>query len=637
MSKIEFAGRLGGVDTGQLRRAVTTATARRRRSAAWTSCRGWSPTCCGSAAYRHATSSPAPTSIEASAERRSSSRSIRARARPSVAIEVVGTPTVSRPELLRRLGLAPGAPYQPDALTTRHRIDTSTGGGRPATTRPSGGRHPAADDDRVANLTLAVTPGPHVRVVFTGDPLAVGPAARTWCRSSRKDRSTKTCSRTRPIGSRIAFAARGIATPRLRTRGSNRRRAADYIRRATRARNIASNGSRSRGNRSVPIGRLEPALRLRDGAPFFRGQLDADRRRFKDLYRGRGFAAVRVQKRTQEPERAASGRCAGRPSCVRIGIIEGRADGRRQRADRGQRVGRRRRRWAGPRSAARASLPRCAGSADRDAIQLAYANRGYQVGHRRRAAGFSADRTQANPVFVVREGPRIFVDHVLIAGNVRTSSETIERELRLKPGDPLSLAAVEESQRRLAALQLFRRAPRFPSSAHGDETTRDLLVTVEEAPPTTLEEGGGVEGRLRVVPATPAAGRREVRGRPAGVHQVARRNLFGKNRSVNLFASVSLHPPKSGVGIEASTIGYGFPEYRVLGTFHEPRLFSTAVDAVVTGGFEQQIRSSFNFARRERHAPRWRDEYGAHSASAPPTSSSTRTVRRQRHARRTSR
>jgi outer membrane protein assembly factor BamA len=47
-----------------------------------------------------------------------------------------------------------------------------------------------------------------------------------------------------------------------------------------------------------------------------------------------------------------------------------------------------------------------------------------------------------------------------------------------------------------------------------------------------------------------------------------------------------------------STIGYGFTEYRMLATFHEPRVVGTAVDGLVTGLVEQQIRSSFNLARR---------------------------------------
>jgi outer membrane protein insertion porin family len=43
---------------------------------------------------------------------------------------------------------------------------------------------------------------------------------------------------------------------------------------------------------------------------------------------------------------------------------------------------------------------------------------------------------------------------------------------------------------------------------------------------------------------------------------------------------------------------YGFSEYRILGTFREPRVMGTAADAFLTATVEQQMRTSFNFARR---------------------------------------
>src|SRR6185503_11898363 len=113
---------------------------------------------------------------------------------------------------------------------------------------------------------------------------------------------------------------------------------------------------------------------------------------------------------------------------------------------------------------------------DRDAIQVRYADLGFQSATVDSNPGLSADATRADVVFTVHEGPRLFVDHVLIVGNERTRTEMIERELQVKPGDPLGLAALTESQRRLAALGLFRRA-RITLVEHGDETTRDVLVT----------------------------------------------------------------------------------------------------------------------------------------------------------------
>src|SRR4029079_19012070 len=88
---------------------------------------------------------------------------------------------------------------------------------------------------------------------------------------------------------------------------------------------------------------------------------------------------------------------------------------------------------------------------------------------------------------------------------------------------------------------------------------------------------------------------------PRGSFAISRRNLFGKNRSVSLFTSVSVRLQKQQVFTDEdnlTTDQFAAPEYRAIGTYLEPRIFNTSADALITGTFEQQARSSFNFARR---------------------------------------
>ena len=139
---------------------------------------------------------------------------------------------------------------------------------------------------------------------------------------------------------------------------------------------------------------------------------------------------------------------------------------------------------------------------------------------------------------------------------------------------------------------MFRRT-RLTSVGHGDETRRDLVVTVEEAPVTTIGYGGGVEVEPRTVRADSGAVQ-ELQFAPRAFFETGRRNLFGKNRSVNVFTGVSVRTKPQ----ETGTSGYGPNEYRVLGTYREPRLFGTMADGLLTVTVEQQIRSSFNFARQ---------------------------------------
>jgi outer membrane protein assembly complex protein YaeT len=355
------------------------------------------------------------------------------------------------------------------------------------------------------------------------------------------------------------------------------------------------------GNSSIPIEELTPLLGTRVGQPFQAARLDTDVAAIQSLYRRRGFASVDVQSGIEVSTATAAGEV---PVLVRIII------GENAQSLVGSVT------FEGNSAISDAALAAGLGlepgrpffvtqmALDRDAVQLKYADAGFHGATVESNPGFSADGRRADVVFRVQEGPRLLVDHVLIVGNVRTRTATIEQELQLKPGDPLGLSAVNESQRRLAALGLFRRV-RLTQLAHGDETTRDLLVSVEEAPVTSIGFGPGLE----VVPLTrtgdDGVARPSIEVAPRGFFEIGRRNLFGKNRSVNLFTSLSLQSSKEVTGegtpdvpLTVDQAAFGFVEYRVLGTFREPRVFGLEADALLTATTEQQARTSFNFARR---------------------------------------
>ena len=72
----------------------------------------------------------------------------------------------------------------------------------------------------------------------------------------------------------------------------------------------------------------------------------------------------------------------------------------------------------------------------------------------------------------VVEGPQIIVDHVIIAGNRRISTETIEREIMLRPGEPYGESAVVQSRINLNRLELFRRVQIECACAFRRDTSR---------------------------------------------------------------------------------------------------------------------------------------------------------------------
>ncbi len=516
-------------------------------------------------------------------------------------VVIAGVPTVARADLLSRLGVAAGAPYQREALNGRiekYLDDRRSKGYYEAKILPV---VRLSADQRIADLTLTVAPGPRVRVVFVGDPLPsdrraeLVPVEREGSvdEDLLEDSSNRIEEYLRVQGYRDAKA------PHARAESGNELVITFSVAKGPQFRAFTMEVS---GNASIPLTDFAAGLRLKEGALFSESRLDADVLAIENLYRRRGFTSAKARAAVEPVPGGATA------TEVRVAVRIVITEGVRTTVEAVTFEGNRALDEAALRGRVRsqpgeAFVPNLT-AVDRDAIQLAYQNLGYESGTVEVKPRFRQDGTRVTLVFDVREGPQVFVDHVLIVGNVRTRRQTIERELQVKHGDPFSLEAINASQRRLAALGLFRRA-RITELRHGDETLRDLLVTVEEAPPTTIGYGGGLEGRLRVVRRAEDGGvaAEQFEVAPRAFFDAGRRNLFGKNRSVNLFASVSLHPKDSPffAGQPASTSsdgGYGLTEYRLVGTFREPRVFDTVADANINITFEQQIRSSFNFARR---------------------------------------
>jgi len=359
------------------------------------------------------------------------------------------------------------------------------------------------------------------------------------------------------------------------------------------------------GTTAVPLADLERLVPIERGQPYVEAAASAAATAIRDAYRARGFTRTTAQIAVTELEPAGA---TDRTVAVRFNVAEGPRTIVASIAFEGNQVL--------PDAQLHELMTTAPGrpysEADivtaRDRIDLEYRNRGYENVMVDPIVGLADGGTRADVRFDIVEGLQVIVDDVIIVGNQRTSTETIERELLLRPGEPLGFSARIESQQRLAALGLFRRVV-IEELRQGGQQRRDVLVQVEEAPPTTIDYGGGVEGGLRLRP-TGERGRAEERFElaPRGFFQVGRRNLGGKNRAVNLFTRVSLRArdtivsdrdPLDDRAFEGS---YGFNEYRVLATYREPRAFATRTDVLFTGILDQAIRSSFNFITREARA-----------------------------------
>lgn len=354
--------------------------------------------------------------------------------------------------------------------------------------------------------------------------------------------------------------------------------------------------TRMSGNSSVSAAELEPLLGLPPGELFTDARLDAAESAVRRAYLDRGFPDVRVSSAVEEAGDAASSGDARSDRVVepRLAVIEG------------ERFTVASVRFEGREALTEGAVLEASGLTEAtpfvatrvitasDAIESLYQRSGYRDVRVVPSVARSGLSGGVDVLFRIVEGPRTVTDRVIVTGNRRISTDTIRREIALDAGAPLGVDQLVEIQRRVAALGLFRRVQVSEATQPGS-TSRDVVVTVDEAAPTTIGYGGGIEVGTQSVSSTDSTDER-LRLAWRTFFQIGRRNLFGKNRSVNLFTRASLR--RKNIALTPDDESLGFNEYRVIGSFQEPRLFDTFANGQISGFLEQTIRASFSFARK---------------------------------------
>jgi outer membrane protein assembly factor BamA len=453
--------------------------------------------------------------------------------------------------------------------------------------------------DGTAYVTVNIALGPHVVVAFAGDPLPESEQARLVpVREEGSVDEDLLEDSSRAI--QDYFLARGhrdVSVPYTSVEKGGELVITFTV---TRGPRYVVDTVTIAGQLAVTAAEIREALGVEEGSPFVQPALASGVIAIQNIYRSRGFIRAQVTPVTSvippfspdDPDRRIN---------VSVGVVEGPRTTVRTVTFQGNTV------------LAEASLYDLITTApgrafadidvanDRDRIELEYRNRGYDSIVMSAETRLADNDTQADITFTTSEGPQVLVDDVIIVGNDRTDTRTIERELLVRAGEPLGYSALIESRTRVMALGLFTTV-QIEALGEAGATRRDLLVRVEEAPPTEVSGGGGLEGGvfLRIGEDGQAEERFELA--PRGFFQITRRNLWGKNRAATLFTRVSLRSrdrvTETGGGGLVTDSSYGFHEYRVVGTFREPRIFDSAADVLFTVSAEQARRSSYEFDRR---------------------------------------
>jgi len=464
-----------------------------------------------------------------------------------------------------------------------------------ALVRPApGGTSPAGDP--LVDVAITIEPGPLVTLRFEGDPIPEARRAELVpvAREASVDEDLLEDSLRRilqflhqqghwkaTVGYRRDATPGGLAVTFTITAGE-----------VFRIGGVDVEGTQAFGQAEIAT-----ALSASPGDIFVESTVDSQTSALRDRYRRAGYRDVRIELVMEERDAGTAASRAGRGGLVDVRLI----------VDEGEQVKVGAVRLAGldgvPEADLRPKLMLTTDApfyeplvaTDRDALSAALFDLGYDRARVVSTVTPVAGQPAVDITYDVAQGTLVRVGRILVVGNRRTATDTIVRALTLKPGDPLGLTQVFESQRSLRALGLFRRVT-ITDVGEGGEPRRDLVITVEEAAPTSIGYGAGVEaGRYlrQEVPGGQATEKFEFAGR--GFFEVGRQNLWGSNRSVNLFTRVTLRP--SGVAEAGGGTDFGFNEYRVLLSFRDPSVFDV-YDTRVTGYFEQAVRSSFNFVRR---------------------------------------
>lgn len=193
---------------------------------------------------------------------------------------------------------------------------------------------------------------------------------------------------------------------------------------------------------------------------------------------------------------------------------------------------------------------------DRNTVINYYFNQGFpDVQLETTAAPHNSDPTKIDVVYKITEGPRVFVDRVMVSGIDNTKPDIVNREFEIRDGSPFSQASMVESQRRLYDLGIFNEVDTAVQNPEGEAKYKNVLFNIREARRWTLNYGLGFEIGTGADQGQGSGAQGNTGISPRASLDVTRINFRGRNQSL-IFKS-----------------RYGRFVKRALASFDSPRWF----------------------------------------------------------------
>jgi outer membrane protein assembly factor BamA len=190
---------------------------------------------------------------------------------------------------------------------------------------------------------------------------------------------------------------------------------------------------------------------------------------------------------------------------------------------------------------------------DRNQIMARYLTLGYlNAGFHSTAKAIAGDPNHVNVVYEISEGPQVKTATIITDGRQHTQQSIINKQLRIKSGDPLSQNSLFSSEGHLYNLGVFDWAEVSPKRPITDQNDEDVVVKVHEGKRNSIvygfgfqviNRGGSVPSGTVVVPGLPPVGlpptfrtSEKTFWGPDGTFEFTRRNLRGRAESFTLSA-----------------------------------------------------------------------------------------------------
>jgi outer membrane protein insertion porin family len=212
-------------------------------------------------------------------------------------------------------------------------------------------------------------------------------------------------------------------------------------------------------------------------------------------------------------------------------------------------------------------------AADRDILLNYYFNNGFPDATFEAAAKATPDKPNHMDVsYTIHEGEQVSVGKVLISGLHYTRPFIIEREVKVKPGDPLSQVKMLKTQQSLYDLGIFSQVDTAVQNPNGVEPQKNVLIDVQEAKRYTFNYGVGLEFQT----GTPAVGTTVPQGAmgvsPRVSLDVTRLNFRGRDHTITFKGHVGRLQQRALISYDAPR-WFNSPDWRLtLTTFYDNTL-----------------------------------------------------------------